>query len=246
MNNNITLSLLGGALVSGSAFAGEVVAPVQECAPCFEGSAYVGAHSDYVFRGAHLGAELVDAGVDVSTSAWGLDLAAGAWYGSYTNSAGINEDEINLFAELSKDLGFARLTTGYIWYNVDGGPDFTDDVAEVYFGLSKDLAYGLSTSLTYFLDASGELSSDEGDNDGYSQLSVSKSDIILEGLTLNNDLGYLVERGRLSYNTTSLSYDVSITDHATLSPYLAHTWSLNGLRDEKNRFFGGVSLSVGF
>lgn len=253
MNNKITLSLLGGALVSASAFAGEIVAPVVEATPCFEGDVAVGYHSDYIFRGARLGTDLVDSAVNLSKSAWGLDFTAGAWYGSYENNSS-NIDELDLTFGVSKDLGWARFNTGYIWYNTDADSFGTEDTAEVYVGFSKDLCYGLSSSLTYFIDASGELSSDEGDNNGYSEFSLAKSDLFLEGLTLSNDLGYLVEKGQLSHNTTKLGYDLSISENATLTPYIAYTWELDALEEhgqgfsdsEQNRFYGGVALTVSF
>ncbi len=255
MNNKITLSLLGGALVSGSAFAGEVVAPI-EAAPCFEGDVAVGYHSDYIFRGARLGSNMVDSAVNLSKSAWGLDFTAGAWYGSFEEEVtgfDTNVDELDLTFGVSKDFGFARFNTGYIYYNTDtlfGN----EELAEVYVGFSKDLCYGISSSLTYFIDASGELSSDEGDNNGYSELSLAKSDLFLEGLTLSNDLGYLVEKGQLNHNTTKLSYDWAFSENATLTPYLAYTWELDALEEhgpswtgvEQNRFHGGVALTVSF
>ncbi|MEO1856105.1 MAG: hypothetical protein ABGY95_01900 [Rubritalea sp.] len=251
MNNKITLSLLGGALVSGSAFAGEVVAPLVEVSPSYEADVTVGAHSDYIFRGARLGTDLVDSAVNVSKSAWGLDFTAGAWYGSFVND-GDNIDELDLTFGVSKDFGFARFNTGYIHYNADSGTA-NEELAEVYVGFSKDLCYGLSSSLTYFIDASGELSSDEGDNNGYSELSLAKSDLFLEGLTLSNDLGYLVEKGQLSHNTTTLGYDYSLSENATITPYIAYTWELDALEEhasfterEQNRFYGGVALTVSF
>ncbi|MFT5883280.1 MAG: hypothetical protein ACI9FG_001793 [Crocinitomicaceae bacterium] len=253
MNNKITLSLLGGALVSGSAFAGEVVEPIEVCTPSYEADLTVGAHSDYIFRGARLGTDMVDAAVNVTKSAWGLDFSAGAWYGSFENG-NTNIDELDLTFGVSKDLGFARFNTGYIHYDFDAGTAGADQTAEIFVGFSKDLCYGISTSLTYFIDASGELSSDEADNNGYSQLSLAKSDLFLEGLTLSNDLGYLVEKGQLNHNTTTLGYDYALSENATITPYIAYTWELDAIEEhgptlngvEQNRFHGGVALTVSF
>ena len=255
MNNKITLSLLGGALVSGSAFAGEVVAPVQECAPCFEGDIYAGYHSDYIWRGTKQGAPLMDAGVDLSKSAWGLDFAAGAWLGAFENSQD-QASELDLYLEASKDFGFAAFTLGYINYRVDQNPTSSVNAQEVYLGLSKDLAYGVSSSLTYFWDASDKA---EYDNDGYSELSVSKSDLFLENLGLGVDFGFITEGWKAHHLTTTLGYDYALTETATLTPYLAYTFELDaadgsdqnkdgrfGGGDQYNRFHGGVALSVSF
>ena len=255
MNNKITLSLLGGALVSGSAFAGEVVAPVQECAPCFEGNIYAGYHSDYIWRGTKQGAPLMDAGIDLSKSAWGVDFATGAWLGTFQNE-GDQASELDLYIEASKDFGFARFTAGYINYRIDKNASESLNAQEVYLGLSKDLAYGLSTSLTYFWDASDKA---EYDNDGYSELSLDKSDLFLENLGLGIDFGFLTEGWEAHHLTTTLAYDYAVTETATLSPYLAYTFELDaadgsdqgkfgrfGGEHQQNRFHGGIALSVSF
>jgi hypothetical protein len=276
MNNKTTLSLLSGALLSGAAFAGPVVAPVVEAEPCFEGSLYAGAHSDYIFRGARLGAPLIDAGLDLSKSAWGLDFAVGAWYGGFKETAtgsDLNVQELDLYAEVSKDLNWFRLTTGVIHYNYFGGigddvqglanrngvalgQDLLDlnDATELYFAVSKDFCWGVSAAYTYFLNVT---STDKYDNDGYSVATLAKDDLFIDGLSFTNDLGYYVEKGQLSHNTSTLGYDWDITENATLTPYLAYTWELDyydsqaapvntyGL-GEQNRFHGGVSVSVSF
>ena len=251
MNNKITLSLLGGALVSGSAFAGEVAPQIVEAAPCFEGDVAVGYHSDYIFRGARVGRDLVDSSINLSKSAWGLDFTAGAWYGSFEDTSSQNWNELDLTFGVSKDLGFARFNTGFISYQLDGG-NSNDNNGEIYVGFSKDLCYGVSTSFTYFIDAYGEKAF--FDNNGYSVLSLAKSDLFLEGLTLSNDLGYLVEKGQLSHNTTTLGYDYALSENATITPYIAYTWELDALEEhgplavsnEQNRFHGGVALTVSF
>lgn len=246
MNNKTTLSLLGGALLSGAAFAGTpAVAPEPACEPCFEANVYVGYHSDYIWRGTQLGTDMIDAGVEISKSAFGLDFVAGAWNGSF--ESGNNElDELNLYLDATKDFGFASLTAGYIYYNTDTGADNFEN-GEFYFGVSKDLFFGIGASYVYFLEASGETTSDEGDNDGYSVLSLSKECCLIDGVTWSNDLGYYVEKGQLGHNTLSATYDYAITDNATISPYLAYNWDLDHEEsDDKNRFYGGVSLSVSF
>ncbi|WP_018969521.1 TorF family putative porin [Rubritalea marina] len=253
MNNKITLSLLGGALVSGSAFAGEVVAPVAECdTPCFEGNIYAGYHSDYIWRGTKQGQPLIDAGVDLSKSAWGLDFAGGAWLGSFKEQSGKDQtQELDLYAEVSKDFGFVNFTTGYIYYQIDTNASSEGDAKEVYFALSKDLAYGLSTSLTHYWNVTGN--PDKFDNNGYSELSASKSDLFLENLGLGVDFGFLTEGWEAHHVTTTLGYDYAISENATLSPYLAYTFELDAgdttfsvSDQEQNRFHGGVALSVSF
>ena len=265
MNNKITLSLLGGALLSGAAFAGEVAAPFVESAPSFEGDIYVGVHSDYMFRGSKLGSPMLDAGLDLTKSAYGLDFGAGAWGGSFESSSRATVNELDLYAEVSKDFGFARFTTGFLHRNfglsdltglgglITNGNSFSaaNDSNEVYFTLSKDFAYGIDAAYTYFWNVGSV------DNDGYSVLSLSKACSIIEGLKVTNDTGYFVEKGQLSHNTTALSYDYALTETATITPYIAYTFELdyydnqaapvnNFGFDNQDRFHGGVSLNVSF
>ncbi len=245
MNNKVILSLLSGAFFAGSAYAGEVVAPVVT-EPCFTGEVSVGAHSDYIWRGLNLGDALLDTKFEVSTSAWGLDFNGGLWSGFVTEGRS-GSDELNVYAGVSKDLGWAHFNTGYIYYefhaNIPNGH-------EIYLGLSKDLCWGLNASYTYFLDVDG------ADNDGYNELVFDhETELFGESFDTTLTSGFLAENWGASHITLKSGYDIAITETATLTPYLAYTWELGGAEryaldgsqgDEKNRFYGGVSLSVFF
>lgn len=267
MNNKTTLSLLAGALTAASATAGTVVeeiAVVEERS--FEASVSVGAHSDYIFRGGRFGTDLVDATVEVSTSEWGLDFTAGAWYGSFEDGA--NEtDELDLYFDVSKDLGFVTANVGYIHYDLQT-PNGAFQYAEVSFGVSKEFDYGINASFTYFLNVSTDLASSSDrfqyfngvglafGNEGYSELAVSKSCSMIDGLSLDAVLGYYLEEGDASHLTISATYDYAISENATLSPYLAYVFELDGLerspfaglqgQQVKDRLFGGLVLGVSF
>lgn len=248
MNNKIKLSLIGGALLTGSAFAGEQVCQKPTACPSAASDVTVGYDSQYIFRGINQGNDLVTAAVN---TAWtcertGLDMNAGAWYGTTGDTDG-SVEELDLTLGASKDLGFARANVGYIFYHyLSDGPD----AQEVYFGLSKDLACGTSASLTYFWDI-------ESDNNGYTELALAKSfDVASKQLDLGVAAGYLAEEGELSHVTAKLSHAVALSDTATLTPYIAHTWELDGLDSngastssaptQENEFFAGASLSVSF
>ncbi|MEO1857196.1 MAG: hypothetical protein ABGY95_07520, partial [Rubritalea sp.] len=159
-------------------------------------------------------------------------------------------DELDLWVDASKDLGWARFTTGYIFYEFFDGN--AADGHEVYFGLSRDFCYGINASYTYFWDVHGV------DNDGYNELVFSK-DADVFGNTLDTSLtsGFLAEGWGASHITLKSSYDIAISENATLSPYLAYSWELGGAErygaaidgsqgTEQNRFYGGVALSVSF
>jgi hypothetical protein len=205
------------------------------------GDVHVGYASEYLFRGLILGNDLVETGVDVATEWNGLAVSAGAWFGSF--DAVDADRELDLFGEVSKDLGFANAAVGYIWYHNFGSP--RGDAQEVYFSLGRDLGFA-TASLTYFWDV-------ETDNDGYTELALGKSWEINQCLALNLDgtLGYLAEHGQLSHAGAKLSLDYNFAGTATLSPFAAHSWSLNNNArtthgNSSNEFIGGAVLSVGF
>jgi len=217
---------------------------------------HAGYTNQYLFRGTDLGNDLVEAGFDVSAEvAPGLTLSGGAWYGSFESvdnfGDSIDIDELDLYAKASKDLGFATVSVGYIWYNNQGndntalfGPG-TDDAQEVTFGIAREF-FGVNFGLTYFWDI-------ETDNDGYSELTASKSFELNSCLTLNvgTALGYLVEEGHLAHLTGKVSLDYEFVENAKLSPFVAGSVDLSGghgnnYANAKNEFVGGAMVGVSF
>jgi hypothetical protein len=226
---------------------------------------HAGYSTQYIFRGIDLGDDLTEVGVDMATEYMGFDLSAGAWYASWDAPAGVpgfqaDVDELDVYAEVSKDLGFMSVAVGYIYYHFpqSNGTAFfvpIQDAQELYLSVSKEF-FGFDTSLAYFWDI-------ETDNDGYMEANVSKSFELSPCLVLNagGTLGYLAEEGDLTHFQTKVSLDWAFTETATLSPYIAHSWSLseggrfagapNGSSTAlyggaQNEFFGGLSLAVSF
>lgn len=254
-NNNKTMQNYYktiGALVVASAFAaGNASAEI-------ESEIHAGYTNEYLFRGLDLGSNLVEAGLDVATEYNGLSLSAGAWYGSYDAPININApiggaystSELDLYAEASKDLGFLTAAVGYIAYINDDTTSknlrlLVDDAQEVYFSVAKSL-YGIDYSLTYFWDI-------EKDNDGYAELAGSKGFELSPCLTLNTGaaLGYLAEQGQVGHLTAKVSLDYAYSETATISPFVAHSWSLGDDNDTDyentgNEFVAGTMLSVSF
>lgn len=214
-----------------------------------------GYSTEYLFRGLNLGQDLVETSAVVKTEYNGIALKAGAWYGSYdtdTYYEGNGEydiDELDLTAEASKDLGFATGSIGYIYYNneeIGMGPyTITDDAQEAYASLSRDLGFAKGYA-TYFWDL-------EGDNDGYSEVGLSRGFELNQCLNLNvgTNLGYLVEQGQATAWTTRASLDWAFAEHAKLSPFVALSVSLSDDSDSyyegaDNELIGGTQLSVSF
>ncbi len=245
-----------GALAAASALvAGNASAEVEY-------EIHTGYSSAYLFRGIDTGDHLIEAGADVSTQMYGLDLSAGAWYGSFEgNTPGFgpgtgsaNADELDIYAEFSKDLGFANVAVGYIYYAFPQGQannllNRLEDRQEVYFSVSKEF-FGLNTSLTYFWEVE-DAGSGTG---GYMEAYVGKSFELSQCLTLNTGatLAYLVEENEFAHITTKVSLDWAFTETATLSPYIAASWGLtndansNVYANVGEEFVAGALLSVSF
>lgn len=227
----------------------------------FDGEIHVGYDTQYNFRGINLGDDLVHAGVDLGTSVGGFDLSVGAWYGVWENNIGfpngptIDTDELDIYGEISKDLGFATVAVGYIYYyfpqaDVNSLATPIGDAQEAYLSVSKNI-FGIDASIAYFWDI-------ETDNDGYTSLSLSKGFELAPSWTLNISAvtGYLVEEGSLGHVTGKVGVDYAISESATLSVYGAHNWTLAEASTsststsfqfgQDNEFFGGAALSVSF
>lgn len=218
---------------------------------------HTGYSSEYLFRGLDLGDDLIEVGADVATEWNGLGLSAGAWYGSFDAAATvlgqdvqIDTDELDLYAEVSKDLGFLKASVGYISYiynQAESNEEFANlnNQQEVYFSVARDFGFA-NASLTYFWDV-------EGENDGYSELALSRSFELSPCLALNagTNIGYLVEQGQATAWTTKLALDWGFAEHAKLSPFVAVSVALSDDNDTAylgsgNEFVAGSMLSVSF
>jgi RimJ/RimL family protein N-acetyltransferase len=239
-----------GALAAASALvAGNASAEVEYTL----GTGYT---SEYLWRGFNLGEDLVEASVSATTEWNGLNWSAGAWYGSYDQAIGADIfddggeligrydesdiDELDLFAEVSKDLGFVTAGLGYIYYMNEDALDRIDDSQEVYVKLSRDLGFA-NAYAAYYWDV-------EGDNDGYSEIGLSRGFELNQCLTLNlgTNLGFFFESDDVGSWTTKASLDWGFAESAKLSPFMAIAVDLaekQGLNDE---IVGGCMLSTSF
>ncbi|MDX1680493.1 MAG: TorF family putative porin [Akkermansiaceae bacterium] len=205
-----------------------------------------GYHNEYIWRGIDLGNDMTTAGVDAATEAYGLDISAGLWYASF-DAAGDQTSELDIYGEVAKELGVWGLTgaIGYIKYVNDDTSGVVDDAQEVYFGLSKDLGYGISADLTYYWDV-------ETDNEGYTELGFSKSYELTECVSLGLDtrLGYAYEEGDFANWVTTAALDWEFTEDAVLSPYVLYANEGENTTYYENvsthEFIGGVNLTVSF
>jgi len=257
------------ALVAGNASAGTPApvtapAPATECDafPCLDYELHVGYTNEYLWRGQSLGLDLVEAGFDIASEWNNIGLSAGVWYANYdtkvTELRGgdiVNDavNEIDLYAEASYDLGFAKASVGYIYYyndQDDGNELFfgpLDDAQEVYFALSRDFGFA-EASLTYFWDIAG------ADNNGYSELALGRSFELTSCLALNvgSNVGFQVEEGQCTAWTTKVGLDWAFAEKAKLSPFVALSialsddWDSTYTYGSDNEFVAGSMLSVSF
>ena len=232
-----------GALAAASALvAGNAQAEVE-----FE--MHTGYSSEYLFRGVDLGDHLTEVGLDASTEVGGLTLSAGVWASAFANSPAITtntlDNEVDFYAEVSKDLGFLTASVGYIYYwNL--GP-LGADQQEIPVTLSRDLGFA-TAYYTYFWKVDGPT------NEGYSELGLTKSWDLSSCLKLNasTNVGYLTQGGDFTAWTNKVSLDWGFSDHAKLSPFIAVSMGLGESGEggiwgsTENELLGGSMLSVSF
>lgn len=211
---------------------------------------HTGYSSMYLFRGLDLGDDLVEVGVDAAAEWNGLAISGGVWATAFDQSGTSNDidSEIDLYAEVSKDLGFLTASVGYIYYwnlaNTSGGIDDQ----EVYFSVSRDFGFA-EAYLTYFWD----VVENNGGNNGYSELGLSRGFELNQCLTLNvgTNVGYLFEEGQATAWTSKVSLDWGFAERATVSPFVAYSIALSDDVDtaylgSENEFVAGSMLKVGF
>jgi hypothetical protein len=237
-----------GALAAASALvAGNAQAEVEY-------ELHAGYSSEYLFRGLDLGDNLVETGVNAATEWQGFGFSAGAWYGSFdaSGTGNINNDELDLFAEVSKDLGFLTASVGYIYYLYPQGNDNKffnnlDDLQEVTFGVSRDFGF-VEASYVYYLVAGS------GDNGGYMQFDLDRSFELNQCLSLNinTNVGFFGDEGSFSAWTSRVSLDWGFAGTAKLSPFMAVSLDISesdatgAFVPDGNEFVGGAMISASF
>jgi Bacterial protein of unknown function (Gcw_chp) len=243
-----------GALAAASALvAGNAQAEVEY-------ELHTGYSTEYIFRGVELGENLVEVGFDAAYETNGFTISGGFWAtgfdanedGTIINTLGGNtgndvDNEIDFYGEVSKDLGFATVGVGYIYYFNVGSLGVDDQ--EIYFTASRDLGFA-NASLTYYWDVVENFAG----NEGYTELALSRSFELNQCVSLNvaSNVGYLIEGGDFTAWTTKVSVDWAFAEKAKLSPFIAGSIALGeGASDSlwtvtNNELTGGAMLSVGF
>jgi hypothetical protein len=213
-----------------------------------ESEFHVGYNSEYIYRGVELGKDAYEYGLDFAGSSdSGLDWSAGIW--SISPDGG-NDDELDIYASVSKELGIGSVAAGFTVYTYDGG---LEDDAEVFLGLSTQ-SCGLDLGLTVFFGTDGNFEDEillEG-TIGYS-FEVSSQTTANIGITY----GYMLDEGVATsgasddgevYASASISLDYAVSDSITFSPYVSYSEGEDKrIADAADGvLFGGASVSISF
>ena len=231
-----------GALAAASALvAGNAQAEVEY-------ELHTGYSSMYLFRGLDLGDNLTEVGLDAAYDWNGVKISGGVWASAFehspVNTGNQVDNEVDWYAEIGKDFGFANLSVGYIYYWNLGG--LGEDAQEVPFTISRDFGFA-DIYLTYFWSVDGP------NNDGYMELGGSHAWELNPclSLTYSSNLGFLVEQGDFTAWTNKLSLDWGFAERAKVSPFVAYSLSLSdepntAYNGANNEFVAGSMLSVTF
>lgn len=187
-----------------------------------ESEFHVGYNSEYVFRGNDLGSDAYEFGLDFSGSCdCGFDWSAGIW--SITPDGGDN-DELDIYGEVSKDLGFGSVAVGFASYQYDGG---AEDDSEVYLGLSAEPVKGFEVGFKAYFGVDGAIEDQillEGAL-GYTFIispNIAAKVGVVYGYMADEGVGgYSDDEGSV-YGAATLALDIAVSEDITFSPYVAY------------------------
>ena len=164
----------------------------------------------------------------------------GAWYANPTDAG---DDELDIYAGVSTDLGGMSLDLGTTYYYYPGATG------------SNTLEFGaaLGTSVGAF-DVSLGIYHDIDTENTYVELGAGTSFDLTDNISL--DLGASIGNNQdeviggqadgLTAVTITVGAPIGLTDNASLTPYLGINAGLDDNQDAGDEIFSGISLSVGF
>ena len=197
----------------------------------------VGYDTDYMFRGVNLGQDLLWSDVNVSTSlSDGLDLGVGAWYANVADDAG--NDELDIYAGLSTSMGDMSVDLGATYYYY---PDPTAGEGTLEFGIGLGTSAGpIDPSLGLYYDIDLEAA--------YYEVGAATSFDLTD--TMAVDVGGAIgnaDGDTLTALTFTIGVPITLSDSASLSPYVGVNIPLDDYEDEfGDDIYSGLSLTVGF
>lgn len=228
--------------------AAKAPAPVAPVDDSLGFSATIGYDSKYVFRGVDYGDSLITASLSIPLKLTdNLTFTFAPWYGSAAGGGRFGEDydELDLFAGLAYDAGFATLGVGYTWYYF---PFSGFDTSEPSITIAKSFG-----SVNWFAGAYLDVEADAGSEGFYYETGLNTTIALTDKLSL-------VPEAKVSYGTdyygvdgfnnvvVKLGLPYALTKTATLTPYVAGSIAIDALEalGEDSYLIGGVSLTVTF
>lgn len=236
-SRGIAGGIIGGAAEAAGALAGGLFGGAG-----LSGNISMGYDSEYYYRGVNYGSEPIWAGVEVSVPAGPVGLTLGTWYINPTDSASPLDDELDFY--VSTDLSALGLdwSLGYTKYAYPEAGGSTDEL-----GISTGITVAdmIDLGIGYYRDLDLDQNYLELTTGGGYDLSDAVS------VSLGATLGYLDvdDVSDLSHLLLSASLPVALSENATLEPYVAYNIALDaleGVNDDDEEVFGGVSVSVDF
>lgn len=218
----------------------------------------LGYHTDYIFRGFDMGEDLFDFGLDFAGSCdCGFDWSAGFWYGSYdTMALADNDEELDLYAGISKDLGFGSLELGFIRYLFPDDVTLGSDATEIYLSYSTEFNVVELNGTFYYVVQSEQFSDLVGD--WYLDLSATYGFEVAEGLSgefgvgvaFFNDDSVGGQDGLANYSA-HLSLTKQVSDDISVSPYVAVVFNDDDYNPDlggsgEDYVYGGIRTTFNF
>lgn len=230
-----------------------MIQPAAEDPLGFEAS--MGYDSRYYFRGLWFSNNNV--WTNLSTSIPVNDKLTFDAFGYYTDSAtSLNYSELDVGGSLTYDAGFASVSVGYTWFYFFNG--FFGD------GIGQDYAHEAFLSTTIPLgpvNLSAMYAYDFYISASYAQVGLDTEIKVTDWLSIVPAavIGYGID-GYYTFGTAgsawnhvglNVSFPITLSKTATLTPYIAANFSLEGREDlntieGSDEVFGGVALSVSF
>lgn len=202
---------------------------------------HTGYTSEYIWRGFDLGNDLTEVGLDAATEYNGFGLSAGVWATAFQTNGTTNQidSEVDFYGEASYDVGFATLGLGYIYYWNVG--QLGEDMQEVYFTASRDFGF-VEGYFTYFWGVEG------ADNDGYSELGISRAFELNPCLSLGVDssIGYFFEGSDFGAWNTKATLDWGFAESAKFSPFVGISVDCTSKAGIKDEIYAGAMVSASF
>ena len=222
----------------------------------------VGYHSEYVFRGASIGEDMMDFALDFAGTGYcDFDWSAGIWFGSWDpNDLDPDpdedfydyEDELNIYGGISRTFNCVTLELGFIRYIFidDNGAGNT----ELYFSASTEFNnFGLGATVYYNVDAERDSSTSTGDV--YADITATYGFDFTD--TLSGEFGAMVgfydrdndisEDDGYAHWGAYLSLSQQISDCITLTPYISYVDNDDDYNSEDDDlFYGGLRATYSF